>query len=80
MSISWLVSSLHEFFKGQLSSKYVKFRQILNTLRTLIFARHLFSRVHIFAAYIFAPEALGINFRYVSIFAWWLFSFFSPEN
>ena len=50
------------------------------TLRTLIFARHLFSRVHIFAAYIFAPEALGINFRYVSIFAWWLFSFFSPEN
>ena len=52
----------------------------LHTLRTLIFARHLFSRVHIFAAYIFAPEALGINFRYVSIFAWWLFSFFSPEN
>ena len=52
----------------------------LNTLRTLIFARHLFSRVHIFAAYIFASEALGINFRYVSIFAWWLFSFFSPEN
>ena len=52
----------------------------LYTLRTLIFARHLFSRVHIFAAYIFAPEALGINFRYVSIFAWWLFSFFSPEN
>ena len=48
----------------------------LHTLRTLIFARHLFSRVHIFAAYIFAPEALGINFRYVSIFAWWLFSFF----
>ena len=47
-----------------------------STLRTLIFARHLFSRVHIFAAYIFAPEALGINFRYVSIFAWWLFSFF----
>ena len=36
--------------------------------------------MHIFAAYIFAPEALGINFRYVSIFAWWLFSFFSPEN
>merc|ERR1712074_432360 len=34
----------------------------------------------IFAAYIFAPEALGINFRNVSIFAWWLFSFFSPEN
>jgi hypothetical protein len=52
----------------------------LHTLRTLIFARHLFSRVHIFAAYIFASEALGINFRYVSIFAWWLFSFFSPEN
>ena len=50
------------------------------TLRTLIFARHLFSRVHIFAAYIFAPEALGINFRYVSIFAWWLFSLFSLEN
>ena len=48
--------------------------------RTLIFARHLFSRVHIFAAYIFAPEAPGVNFRYVSIFAWWLFSFFSPEN
>ena len=48
----------------------------LNTLRTLIFARHLFSRVHIFAAYIFAPEALRINFRYVSIFAWWLFSLF----
>ena len=46
------------------------------TLRTLIFARHLFSRVHIFAAYIFASEALGINFRYVSIFAWWLFSIF----
>ena len=36
--------------------------------------------MHIFAAYIFAPEALGIDFRYVSIFAWWLFSFFSPEN
>ena len=53
---------------------------VIGTLRTLIFARHLFSRVHIFAAYIFAPEALGINFRYVSIFAWWLFSFFSPEN
>ena len=52
----------------------------MGTLRTLIFARHLFPRVHIFAAYIFAPEALGINFRYVSIFAWWLFSFFSPEN
>ena len=46
------------------------------TLRTLIFARHLFSRVHIFAAYIFAPEALGIDFRDVSIFAWSLFSFF----
>ena len=45
-------------------------------LRTLIFARHLFWRVHIFAAYIFAPEALGINFRCVSIFAWWLFSLF----
>ena len=44
--------------------------------RTLIFARNFFSRVHIFAAYIFAPEALGINFRDVSIFAWWLFSFF----
>ena len=54
--------------------------KVLYTLRTLIFARHLFSRVHIFAAYIFVPEALGINFRYVSIFAWWLFSFFSPEN
>ena len=50
------------------------------TLRTLIFTRHLFSRLHIFAAYIFASEALGINFRYVSIFAWWLFSLFSPEN
>ena len=34
-----------------------------NTLRTLIFARHLFSRVDIFAAYIFAPEVRGINFR-----------------
>ena len=50
------------------------------TLRTLIFARHSFSRVHIFAAYIFAPGALEINIRYVSIFAWWLFSFFPPEN
>ena len=50
--------------------------KISYTLRTLIFARHLFSRVHISAAYIFAPEALGINFRYVLIFAWWLFSFF----
>ena len=59
---------------------YKSRRVNFSTLRTLIFARHLFSRVHIFAAYIFAPEALGINFRYVSIFAWWLFSFFSPEN
>ena len=50
------------------------------TLRTLIFARHLFSRVHIFAAYIFAPEALRINFRDVSIFAWRLFSFFLQKN
>ena len=51
------------------------------TLRTLIFARHLFSRVHIFAAYIFAPEARGINFR--SMFQFSLggyFLFFSPEN
>ena len=48
----------------------------MHTLRTLIFARHLFSHVHIFAAYVFAPEALGINFRYVSIFARWLFSLF----
>ena len=47
---------------------------ITHTLRTLIFARHLFSHVHIFAAYIFAPEAPGVNFRYVSIFAWWIFS------
>ena len=48
--------------------------------RTLIFARHLFSRVHIFAVYMFAPEALGINFRYVSIFAWLLFSFFLQKS
>ena len=44
------------------------------TLRTLIFARHLFSRVHIFAAHIFATEALGINFRYALVFV------FSSEN
>ena len=56
------------------------FSNIIITLRTLIFARHLFSRMHIFAACIFAPEAPGVNFRYVSIFAWWLFSFFPPEN
>ena len=30
MFISWLVSSLHEFFKDQLGSKYIKFREILN--------------------------------------------------
>ena len=36
--------------------------------------------MHIFAAYIFAPEALGVNFRDVSIFAWWLFSFFSRKS
>ena len=30
MFISWVVSSLYEFFKEQLGSKYVKFRQILN--------------------------------------------------
>ncbi len=65
-------------FIGILKVTKVKMQHIFftYTLRTLIFARHLFSRVHIFAAYIFAPEALGINFRDVSIFAWWLLSFF----
>ena len=41
---------------------YSSGREEVQTLRTLIFARHLFSRVHIFAAYIFAPEAPGVNF------------------
>ena len=71
------LGSLCSFSK---KTKMTSFIKDMNTLRTLIFARHLFSRVHIFAAYIFAPEAPGVNFRYVSIFAWWLFSFFSPEN
>ena len=35
MFISWLVSSLYEFFKEQLGSKYVKFRQILNMKITM---------------------------------------------
>ena len=35
MFISWLVSSLNEFFKDQLGSKYVKFRQILNMKITM---------------------------------------------
>ena len=40
-----------------------------------------FSRVVIFVGGNFRIFSRpGINFRYVSIFAWWLFSFFSPEN
>ena len=66
--------------KKKLILNFVTIFEKIPSLRTLIFARHLFLRVHIFAAYIFATEALGINFRYVPIFAWWLFSFFSLEN
>ena len=53
---------------------------MLNTLRTLIFNKHLFSRVPIFAAYIFAPEAPGVNFAMFQFSLGGYFRLFFPEN
>ena len=45
-----------------------RFTQFCFFISTLIFARHLFSYVHIFAAYNFVPEVPFFNFRLVVFF------------